>query len=173
MIREAGVVNLDQPRSWLVVKKPVEARINGSRIEIRPSEEPAVHCTISFSHPLLSHQEHRTTLGQGEFETEIAGARTFGFLKDVDRLKAHGLALGGSLDNADVFDDHGILNAEGLRWEDECVRHKILDIIGDLSLVGKPILGEVIAHKSGHALNHMLLRELLLSPADYEIVERL
>jgi UDP-3-O-[3-hydroxymyristoyl] N-acetylglucosamine deacetylase len=171
MLKDAGIVELDAARSWLVVKKPVEARINGSRIEIRPSSMPAVQCTISFNHPMLEHQERKTTFRSSEFVSDIAGARTFGFLQDVERLQSVGLALGGSLDNAVVFDDDGIVNEEGLRWQDECVRHKILDIIGDLSLAGRPIMGEVIAHKSGHALNHMLLRELLTSPASYEIVD--
>lgn len=171
MIKEAGVAELEAARPWIVVKEPVKVRVNGSFAEVRPASEPSIHCTISFNHPMLSHQEMRALVSPDTFEGEIAGARTFGFLSDVEKLKALGLGLGGSLDNAVVFNDQGVMNTEGLRWEDECVRHKILDIIGDISLAGLPILGEVVTHKTGHSLNHMLVRELITSPEAYEITD--
>jgi UDP-3-O-[3-hydroxymyristoyl] N-acetylglucosamine deacetylase len=170
MLKQAGVVELNTPRSWVAIKKPVLVRTNGSFAEIRPSEAPSISCSISYNHPALQYQEKTARLTCSEFETEIANARTYGFLKDVDQLRAMGLAKGGSLDNAVIFDDAGVVNEEGMRWEDECVRHKILDLFGDLFLFGRPVLGDVIAHKTGHALNHMLIREVLTNPDCYEIV---
>ncbi len=171
MLLEAGVVELDAPRSMLVVKAPVKVRSNGSSAEIRPAPDASITCSISYDHPMLRSQQMKVGANSNEFEDEIAGARTFGFLSDVEKLQAMGLALGGSLENAVVFDDDGVVNEEGMRWTDECVRHKILDVMGDLSLAGKPIIGEIVTHKAGHRLNHMLLRELLTSPQNYEIVE--
>ncbi|HUT52968.1 MAG TPA: UDP-3-O-acyl-N-acetylglucosamine deacetylase [bacterium] len=170
MIKRAGVVELDPPRSWVVIRKPVRVRMNGSFAEIHPSKAPSISCSIAYDHPSLQYQERTARLSCAEFESEIANARTYGFLKDVDRLRAMGLAKGGSLENAVIFDDSGVVNEEGMRWEDECVRHKILDLFGDLFLFGRPVLGEVKAHKPGHALNHMLIREVLTNPDCYEIV---
>jgi UDP-3-O-[3-hydroxymyristoyl] N-acetylglucosamine deacetylase len=170
MIKRAGIEELTTPQSWVVIKKPVQVRTNGSFAEIRPADAPSISCSISYDHPSLKYQERTARLSCAEFESEIANARTYGFLKDVDRLRAMGLAKGGSLENAVIFDDFGVVNREGMRWEDECVRHKILDLFGDLFLFGRPVLGEVVAHKPGHALNHMLIREVLTNPDCYEIV---
>jgi len=171
ILNRTGLVELDRSRSWIVVTEPIKVRTNGSYCEIKPAAEASINCLISFNHPMLQRQEMTAGMGRDEFVNEIAPARTFGFLADVEMLKENGLALGGSLDNAVVFDDDGVVNEEGMRWHDECVRHKILDVIGDLSLAGGPILGEVVSHKGGHGLNHMLLRELLTSPESYQIVE--
>ena len=172
IIKQAGVQELDAPRSWVVIKEPVQVRINGSRSEIRPSRNPAIFCSIAYDHPMINFQSMSANICQHEFENEIADARTYGFLKDVDRLQAMGLAKGGSLDNAVILDDDGVINKDGLRWRDEFVRHKILDIMGDLFLFGRPVIGEVHAHKTGHALNHMLVREVLTNPTCYEITEQ-
>jgi UDP-3-O-[3-hydroxymyristoyl] N-acetylglucosamine deacetylase len=171
MIRQAGIIELDASRSWVVIKEPVRVDLNGSHSEIRPSKQPSIFCSISYEHPMLTYQSMSAKISSDEFETEIADARTYGFLKDVDNLRSMGLAQGGSLENAVIFDDDKVINEEGMRWEDECVRHKILDIMGDLFLFGRPVIGEVNAHRTGHALNHMLIREVLTNPECYEITD--
>jgi UDP-3-O-[3-hydroxymyristoyl] N-acetylglucosamine deacetylase len=171
MIRQAGIIELDATRSWVVIKEPVRVHVNGSHSEIRPSKQPSIFCSISYEHPMLAYQSRSAKISSHEFETQIADARTYGFLKDVDHLRSMGLAQGGSLENAVIFDDDKVVNEEGMRWEDECVRHKILDIMGDLFLFGRPVIGEVNAHRTGHALNHMLIREVLTSPECYEITD--
>lgn len=171
LIRAAGIIELSTPRSYLVVRKPVEVRNNGSFASIKPSLEPKVNCTISYNHPLLHHQTYEMRLTPDDFEREIAEARTFGFLEDVDRLRSLGLARGGSLHNAVIFDKDRVVNPEGFRFEDECVRHKLLDLIGDLALCGLPVLGEITVHKAGHALHHALVHRLLSNPESYDVVE--
>ncbi len=171
LIKQAGVVELDAARSWLVIRRPVRVRVNGSYSEIRPSSNTVFNCSISYPHPMLEYQERSATLTADEFESEIAGARTFGFLEDIDKLRSLGLARGGSLENACVFDENGLVNKEGFRWNDECVRHKILDMVGDLALVGLPFLGEITAHKAGHGLNHKLVHKLLSNPENYDVVD--
>jgi UDP-3-O-[3-hydroxymyristoyl] N-acetylglucosamine deacetylase len=171
LIKAAGIIELSTPRSYLVVRKPIEVRVNGSYAAIKPSLETKVNCTISYNHPLLHHQELELRFSPEEFETEIAHARTFGFLEDVDRLRSLGLAKGGSLHNAVILDRHGVINREGFRCEDECVRHKLLDLIGDLALCGLPVLGEITVHKAGHALHHLLVHRLLSNPECFDVVE--
>ncbi len=171
LIKEAGIVELDAPRSWLVVRKPVKVRVNGSYSEIKPSNRTVYNCKISYNHPLLENQSRTSKLGNGEFEHEIADARTFGFMEDIERLRSMGLAKGGSLDNAVVLDKKGVMNDDGLRWSDEFVRHKILDMVGDFALAGLPILGEVSSFKSGHKINHLLLHRLLSNPENFDVVD--
>src|SRR5439155_6879418 len=131
----------------------------------------AINYTIDFNHPLISDQSYRLEVNEKSFQKEIARARTFGFKRDVERLLGAGLARGGSLANAVVVDDFNILNPEGLRYPDEFVRHKILDALGDLSLIGMPVIGQFTAVKSGHALNQQLVRKLLAEHEECEAVQ--
>ena len=139
------------------------------RIAIYPSDHFKVSYTISFDHPLLRHQSRTERITEQSFAESIAPARTFGFLKEVETLRQNGLALGGSLENAIVIGDAGVLNA--LRFEDEFVRHKILDAVGDLSLVGHPIVGHVVAHRAGHGLHTALAAQLLEERDAWVLVE--
>ncbi|MFO8056617.1 MAG: UDP-3-O-acyl-N-acetylglucosamine deacetylase [bacterium] len=171
LIKSAGIRKLDCSRRYLVVEKPVQVNINGSRASIRPSLVPSVNCSIAYDHPYLRYQQRAVRINPADFESEIAAARTYGFLEDVNRLRSMGLAKGGSLENALVLDSKGVVNEEGMRYQDECVRHKILDVIGDMALTGMPVLGEVYCHKSGHRLSHKLITELMKNPDSYRIVD--
>jgi len=159
LLQEAGVKRLSTARQYLKVLKPLQIASGDKRIAVYPSDHFKVSYTISFDHPLLKHQTRTERITEQSFGEHIASARTFGFLKEVEWLRQQGLALGGSLDNAIVIGDTGVLNA--LRFEDEFVRHKILDVIGDLALVGYPVIGHVVAHRAGHALHTELGRALL------------
>jgi len=161
LMKEAGVKRQSAKRHYFVVKEPIHMAENGKRVGLYPSDVPRVTCTIDFDHPLLRNQSYSITLDNGHFEKEISCARTFGFLHEVDYLKKNGFAKGGSLDNAVVIDKDKILNPEGLRYDNEPIRHKILDCIGDLSMLGMPIIGHIVTHKSGHAMNHSLLKRFV------------
>ncbi len=152
LIQEAGVKTLPVERTFLKVLRPISLTRGDKRIAIYPSDHFKVTYSISFDHPLLRHQERTMRVTEQTFVDEIAPARTFTFLKEVEMLRQQGLALGGSLENAVVIGDTGVLNS-ALRFEDEFVRHKILDLIGDLALVGHPVIGHVVAHRGGHALH--------------------
>jgi UDP-3-O-[3-hydroxymyristoyl] N-acetylglucosamine deacetylase len=171
LIQAAGIVQQSHPRKYVVVRKPIRVRENGRWVEIRPSRRLRISYTVDFKHPMISKQFYEISFPGKAFREEITPARTFGFLSDVAALRSNGYALGGSLENAVVMDDSGVLNEEGLRFPDEFVRHKILDLIGDLSLLGHPLIGHVIAHKSGHTLNHRLLREVLSKTECWEMAE--
>jgi UDP-3-O-[3-hydroxymyristoyl] N-acetylglucosamine deacetylase len=171
LIRRAGVADQSQPRNNLIVKKAVHITEGERWIELSPSENLQVSCTVDFDHPTISNQFYQVCLPGRAFEEEVAPARTFGFLSDVAQLRSMGYALGGSLQNAIVIDDFGVLNEEGLRFPDEFARHKILDLVGDFSLLGHPIVCRVKAHKSGHAMTHRLLRELLSRKDCWELME--
>jgi UDP-3-O-[3-hydroxymyristoyl] N-acetylglucosamine deacetylase len=151
------------PKQILRVVQVVEARDPDEDrwCRLEPHDGLAIDCSIAFSHPLLHDQRLRFAGGPSAFAAEIAPARTFGLLADVERMRSQGLARGGSLDNAVVLGDDGVLNPEGLRFPDECVRHKVLDMIGDLALLGAPVLGRFRAHRSGHAFNLSLVRQAL------------
>jgi len=170
-IRGAGVDVSSKPRRFLVVKKAVSVTVGDKRATIVPSRQYKISFDMQFEHPVVKSQFRTLTFTPENFCSEIAGARTFGFLAEVEMLKAHGLALGGSLDNAVVIGDDGILNPEGLRYSDEFVRHKILDSVGDLYLSGHRLIGHVKALKSGHELNHKLVTELLSHPEAFSLVE--
>jgi len=163
LLHEAGVKRLAAPRQYLKVLRPVTVSSGDKRVAVYPSDHFKVSYTISFDHPLLRHQSRTARITEQSFAEDLAPARTFGFLKEVEWLRQQGLALGGSLDNAVVIGDTGVLNA--LRFEDEFVRHKILDAVGDLTLLGRPLLGHVVAHRAGHAL-HTSLAARLLEDAD-------
>jgi UDP-3-O-[3-hydroxymyristoyl] N-acetylglucosamine deacetylase len=169
-IMEAGSRELDAPREYLVIKKSVVVTDGDKQASLTPSRRFRISCTIDFEHPVIQGQSYDVDVNDRGFSREISRARTFGFLRDVEKLKTLGLARGGSLENAVVVDEAAILNPDGLRFPDEFVRHKILDAIGDVSLFGRPVLGHMTAFKTGHALNHKLVRKVLSDPSSFDIV---
>ncbi|HLT29173.1 MAG TPA: UDP-3-O-acyl-N-acetylglucosamine deacetylase [Myxococcaceae bacterium] len=170
MLTEGGVRLQDAARQMLVIQRAVTVRDGDKVATLAPSDRLRIRATIDFQHPLISDQCIDIALDDGAYLSDISRARTFGFLRDVERLKAAGLARGGSLENAIVVDDFSILNPDGLRFPDEFVRHKVLDAIGDLALLGYPVVGRLEAHKTGHALHHRLVQEVLSDPANYQVV---
>ncbi len=160
LIHEAGVKQLAAVRRFLKVLRPISLSRGDKRIAIYPSDHFKVTYSIAFDHPLLRHQSRTIRLNADSFVEEIAPARTFTFLKEVEMLRQQGLALGGSLENAVVIGDTGILN-NALRYDDEFVRHKILDVIGDMALVGHPVIGHLVAHRGGHALHTAFAAQVL------------
>ena len=170
LVHEAGIKPLSAARKFLKVVRPISLSRGDKRIALYPSEHFKVTYSISFDHPLLRHQSCTMRLTEDVFVDEIAPARTFGFLKEVEVLRKRGLALGGSLDNAIVLGETGVLNSS-LRFEDEFVRHKILDVIGDLALVGYPIIGHLVAHRGGHALHASFAQKILEDHEAWRIVE--
>ncbi len=176
LLQSAGIVMQNAPRRFIRVLKPVEVREgegdNLKWVRLDPYHGYKLRFEIEFNHRVVSStgQSVEFDLGTGSYARDIARARTFGFTKDVEMMRANGLSLGGGLDNAVVMDDYRVLNTEGLRYDDEFVKHKMLDAMGDLYLVGRPLLAAYSAFRSGHALNNKLLRELLAQPGSYEIV---
>ncbi len=160
LLKQAGVRKLEKPRQVLSISKSIDFEQDGKFIKARPYNGFCVDYTIEFVHPLIGRQQMELEITPDNFSKEIAKARTFGFLKEVDYLHANGLALGGSLDNAIVLDEYGVLNAEGLRFKDEFVRHKLLDFIGDMAVFGTPVHGHFEVFASGHALNNSFVRYL-------------
>ncbi len=171
LLDEAGVRELDANKKALIIKRAVEIREGDKLVRLSPSKSPKFDYTIKFSHPLIGTQHHVFEFSKKAYLKEISRARTFGFLKDVQALRSMGLALGGSLENAVVIDENKILNPEGLRFENEFVRHKILDAIGDLALVGAPILGDYTAFAGSHDLNHKLTLSVLADAKNFELVD--
>lgn len=176
LLQQAGVEEQQAPKKFIKVIKPVEVRHGKGDAEkwarLSPYDGFKLDFFIEFNHPAVDGTMQRASVDFGDvsYVHDVARARTFGFMQDVESLRGMGLARGGSLENAIVMDEYRILNADGLRYEDEFVRHKILDAIGDLYLVGHPLLAYYTAHKSGHALNNQLLLALLEQPESYEIV---
>jgi UDP-3-O-[3-hydroxymyristoyl] N-acetylglucosamine deacetylase len=176
LLQSAGIALQDAPKRFIRVTRPVEVRegegaaLKWARLE--PYHGYKLAFEIEFKHPAVDATGQRVEFdfGAGQYKRDIARARTFGFTKDVELMRSRGLGLGGSMDNVIVVDDHRVLNAGGLRYDDEFVKHKILDAIGDLHIAGKPLLASYVAYKSGHALNNKLLRALLADPTAYEIV---
>ncbi|WP_319585040.1 UDP-3-O-acyl-N-acetylglucosamine deacetylase [uncultured Pseudodesulfovibrio sp.] len=160
LLKQAGVRTLNKPRKVLTFKKAMEFEQDGKYIKARPYDGLRVDYTIEFAHPLIGRQHMTLEITPENFAQHLAKARTFGFLKEVDYLHANGLALGGSLDNAVVLDEYNILNADGLRFEDEFVRHKMLDFVGDIATFGARLQGHFEVFASGHALNNAFLRHL-------------
>ena len=171
LLDEAGVRELDANKKALIIKRAVEIREGDKLVRLSPSKSPKFDYTIKFSHPLIGTQHHVFEFSKKSYLKEISRARTFGFLKDVQALRSMGLALGGSLENAVVIDENKILNPEGLRFENEFDRHKILDAIGDLALVGAPILGDYTAFAGSHDLNHKLTLAVLADAKNFELVD--
>jgi len=171
LIESAGLEVQDSPRKFIVIKKPIEVRDSGKLARLEPFNGFKLDFTIDFKHPAVDKtgQRHVIDFADSAYAREIGRARTFGFAHEVEALREMGLARGGSLDNAIVLDEHRILNNEELRYDDEFVRHKILDAIGDLYLAGHPIVGAYIAEKSGHAMNNALLRSMFADPSSFEV----
>jgi UDP-3-O-[3-hydroxymyristoyl] N-acetylglucosamine deacetylase len=176
LLQSAGVVTQKAPKKFIRVLKPVEVRegegTQAKWARLEPYHGFSLSFEIDFRHPAVDStgQMVKFDFTEGVYSRDIARARTFGFTKDVEMLRSNGLALGGGLDNAIVMDDYKVLNADGLRYDDEFVKHKILDAIGDLYVVGRPLLAAYTAFRSGHAMNNQLLRALLAQPEAYEIV---
>jgi len=176
LLQQAGVEEQAAAKKFIRVLKPVEVRqgsgANEKWARLVPFDGFKLDFFIEFNHPAVDGTMQRASVdfGKVSYVHDVARARTFGFMQDVESLRGMGLARGGSLENAIVMDEYRILNADGLRYDDEFVRHKILDAIGDLYIVGHPLLAGYEAHKSGHGLNNLLLRELLAHPESYEIV---
>ena len=176
LLQSAGIALQDAPRRFVRILKPVEVRqgegANVKWARLTPYEGYKLSFEIDFDHPAVDSTGQRVEfdMGAGAYSRDIARARTFGFTKDVEMMRANGLALGGGLDNAIVMDDYKVLNADGLRYNDEFVKHKILDAMGDLYLLGKPLLAAYSAFRSGHALNNLLLRELLNHTDAWDVV---
>ena len=171
LLDEAGIAELDVPKKIMRIKKEVEVREGDKYVKLSPSPDLKYDFTIKFPHPVIQNQEYVLEFTKESYKNEIARARTFGFLHEVQYLRSKGLALGGSLENAIVLDEKKILNPEGLRFPDEFVRHKILDAIGDMSLIGMNFIGNYEAMAGSHDLNHKLTLELLKDAENYEVVE--
>jgi UDP-3-O-[3-hydroxymyristoyl] N-acetylglucosamine deacetylase len=176
LLQSAGIELQNAPKRFLRIKKPVEVREGEGRklkwARLEPHHGYKFAFEIEFDHPAVDATGQRVVFdfASGRYKQDIARARTFGFTKDVEMMRSRGLSLGGSMDNAIVVDDYRVLNAEGLRYDDEFVKHKILDAIGDLYIAGHPILGAYTAFKSGHALNNVLLRAVLADETAWELV---
>ncbi len=176
LLQSAGIELQKAPKRFIRILQPVEVREGEGRqlkwARLDPYHGYKLSFEIEFDHPAVNASGQRVEfdLGSGQYAREIARARTFGFTRDVEMMRSHGLAMGGGLDNAIVLDDFKVLNAEGLRYDDEFAKHKILDAMGDLYIVGKPLLAAYSAYRSGHAMNNQLLRALLARPEAYDIV---
>jgi UDP-3-O-[3-hydroxymyristoyl] N-acetylglucosamine deacetylase len=172
LIQQAGIEEQAAPKRFLRITRRVEAKHGDKWARLDPYEGFKLSFSIEFKHPVIERSTQSVAIDFAEtsYLKEIARARTFGFMHEVEDLRESGLALGGGLDNAVVLDEYRVLNADGLRFADEFIRHKLLDAIGDLYLMGKPLLGAFTAHKSGHALNNQLVRALLADKGSFEVV---
>ena len=176
LLQSAGIVEQNAPKRFIRVLKTVEVRegegANVKWARLEPHHGYKLGFEIDFRHPAVDSTGQSVVFDMdvNDYTRDIARARTFGFTRDVEMMRANGLALGGGLDNAIVMDDYKVLNSDGLRYDDEFVKHKILDAMGDLYLIGKPLLASYVAFRSGHAMNNLLLRELLSQPDAYEFV---
>ncbi len=171
LLDEAGILQLDTPKKVMIIKQDVTIEEGEKYVKLSPSPDLNYDFTIKFPHPVIQEQAYVLKFTKESYKNEIARARTFGFLHEVQYLRSKGLALGGSLENAVVLDDKKILNPEGLRFSDEFVRHKILDAIGDMSLIGMNFVGNYEAMAGSHDLNHKLTMKLLENKENYEVVE--
>lgn len=172
LLMQGGLQELNAPKKFIKILKPVEALMDDKKAVFSPHDGFQLNFTIDFDHPAFKKEDQSASIdfSTETFVYEVSEARTFGFMKDLDFLKARNLALGASLDNAVGLDDTGVVNEDGLRFADEFVRHKILDAVGDLYLLGHQIIAKYDAYKSGHALNNQLLRNVQSDPDSYEIV---
>jgi UDP-3-O-[3-hydroxymyristoyl] N-acetylglucosamine deacetylase len=169
MLTSAGIARFDKPNYFLQINEPIEVREGDRYIAVYPSQHFEVSYTISFPHPWLKKQQKTIRITRENFVKQLSPARTFGFLNEIEQMRANNLALGGSLENAIVLTEHGILN-EHLRFPDEFVRHKIMDLIGDLALLNYRLLGHVVAYKAGHHLHSELVTKILHNPLKSELV---
>ena len=172
LIQSAGIEEQKAAKKFIRVRKPVRVEEGDKWAELSPYDGFRLTFSIVFSHPVFEKSNPRVTVDFAEhsYVQEVARARTFGFMQDVETMRSQGLAMGGSMENAIVMDEYRVLNTDGLRYGDEFVKHKVLDAVGDLYLLGHPLLGAFSAHKSGHALNNKLLRALLADKAAWEMV---
>ena len=172
LIQSAGIEEQNRPKRFVRIKRPIRVEDGDKYALFEPYDGFKVDSVIDFDHPAFASRTRRATvdLSATSFVKEVSRARTFGFLRDIEALRQQNLAMGGSLDNAVVVDDYRVLNEEGLRYEDEFVRHKILDAIGDLYLLGHSLIGAFHGYKCGHALNNQLLRALVATPDAWEEV---
>ncbi|WP_457747288.1 UDP-3-O-acyl-N-acetylglucosamine deacetylase [Sulfurimonas sp.] len=171
LLDEAGIAELDTPKKVMKIKKEVSIKEGDKYVKLSPSSDLNYDFTIKFAHPVIQEQAYVLKFTKESYKNEISRARTFGFLHEVQYLRSKGLALGGSLENAVVLDEKKILNPEGLRFDNEFVRHKILDAIGDMSLIGMNFIGNYEAFAGSHDLNHKLTLELLKDAQNYEVIE--
>lgn len=169
-LRSSGVIEQGEPRQYLFVTQPVYVGDEAKHAYVVPYNGLRVGCTIDFPHPAIGLQKMDLDVDETTF-SQVADARTFGFLKDVEAMRSRGLALGGSLDNAIVLDDGGIMNPGGLRYEDEFVRHKVLDAIGDLVTLGAPLMGHIVLYKAGHDLMNQLVKKILQSTESFRRID--
>ncbi len=170
LLENVGIFEQNSPRHFLKILEKVEFTDGDRKMSIEPSNKFEIECVIDFKHPFINRQTFHFEMKNGSFGREIASARTFGFTTEIEMLRKANLALGGSLDNAIVLTPEGMLNENPLRFADEFVRHKILDIIGDIALLGMPILGKIIAEKSGHSVHASLMSKLLKTESAWEII---
>jgi len=170
LLRKAGILSQRKPKHFLVIRRSVTVRDEDKFACLAPASQLVVSSTIDFKHPLISDQSFRFDFSAQEFDREVAPARTFGFVRDIEALKRAGLARGGSLQNSIVVDDFSILNPDGLRFPDEFVRHKVLDAMGDVFLLGMPVIGHLRLFKPGHSLNHQLVSRVLADPASFQVI---
>ncbi len=171
LIEEAGIKELNASKKVIKIKKEVEVSEDFKKVSLKPSSRIVYDFSIDFKHPVIGEQEYHFDYSIEEYKENISKARTFGFLHDLQHLQSIGLAKGASLDNVIGLDHHKIINPEGLRYDNEFVRHKILDAIGDMALLGYTIIGEYDAHAGSHNLNHKLTKKLLESEDNYEIID--
>ncbi len=172
LLQSAGIAEQSAAKKFIRIKKPVEVKDGDKWVRFEPFNGFKLNFTINFAHPVFATTRQNVTvdLGEHSYIKEVSRARTFGFMQDVENMRAQGLALGGNLDNAIVMDEYRVINPDGLRFEDEFVKHKVLDAIGDLYLLGHPLIGAFSGYKSGHALNNALLRALLADEQAWEFV---
>ena len=169
LLQQAGVQRLRRRRRYLKIVRPLEVREGRKLVAVLPADEFRVTCRTDYNHPLAGAEQIEMEVSSS-YRGEIAPARTFGFEDELDRMRDMGLIRGASLDNAVCFTSDGVLNPGGLRFPDECCRHKVLDLIGDLALIGRPILGHVIAERAGHAMHAALVKKIMHDPSCYELV---
>ena len=170
MIQRAGIKTYRRRRRYLRVRRPVSVEGNGKRITILPSDRFQLTCDVFFDHPQVGRQVLDLEVSPANYAAQLAPARTFGFQHELDQMRNMGLIRGATLDSAVCFDQVGVLNPGGLRFPDECCRHKALDLIGDLALIGKPLLGHVIAERAGHAMHVALVSKIMSDPSLYEVL---
>ncbi len=170
MIASAGLKTYRRRRKYLRIRRPVTVEDRGRRISILPSDRFVLTCDVYYNHPLAGRQTLEMEVTPEQYASEIAPARTFGFAGELDQMRNMGLIRGASLENAVCFDQSGVMNPGGLRFPDECCRHKALDLIGDLALMGRPLLGHVIAERAGHAMHTALVAKIMSDPSVYEVL---
>ena len=172
LMQSAGIEEQEAPKKLLRIRRKIRVEDGDKWAELAPYDGFRINFAINFNHPVFADQRQKLTLdlSSSAFLREVSRARTFGFMRDIEALRERGLTLGGSMDNAIVLDDYRILNEGGLRYEDEFVRHKVLDAVGDLFLLGYGLIGEYTAYKSGHDLNNKLVRAVLGDASCHEIV---